>query len=431
MRPHKKKKRSFSLPPLLVKRLKLFFAVVFVLLAWYRPLRESAVAKKIEKESSFTKANISASIGDSLDHGEFPTQADVVTWLGPQRVIVSYTLDDEAQNEMEKIFKTYRPDYGAFVAMDASTGQILALVSYSRYPNAFGNLGLKALFPAASVFKIVTASAAIDRARMTPDSVIPFNGRNHTLYRKNVEEMDPAHWNRKMTLREAFGKSVNTVFGKLGAFFLKPEELEEYAKRFLFNRAIAADLPVEQGKFQLSADDPFAMAELASGFNRIALMSPLQGAMMAAAIANDGEMMEPYLIDSLVSVEDGKEVYHSEPTWISETMTPQSAESVRSLMREVITSGTSRQAFRDFLRKPYNQGIDIGGKTGHLTGELPRGKCDWFVGYARRGKAKIALAALTVNEENWRIKASYVARAFMEHYFASPLDSKHLHAHED
>jgi peptidoglycan glycosyltransferase len=151
--------------------------------------------------------------------------------------------------------------------------------------------------------------------------------------------------------------------------------------------------------------------------------------MMAAAIANDGVMMEPFIVDSLVSEKDGKEVYKSEPTQISETMSPQSAESVRALMRETVTAGTSRPAFRDFMRKPAYAGIDVGGKTGHLKGTDPKGQCDWFVGYARLGKHRIAMAALTVNEHNWRVKSSYIAHSFIEHWFADPLDRKRLHNH--
>jgi len=59
----------------------------------------------------------------------------------------------------------------------------------------------------------------------------------------------------------------------------------------------------------------------------------------------------------------------------------------------------------------------MGGKTGHLTGLSPKGNYDWFVGYATDGKKQVALAALTINEENWRVKASYLGRQFIESYF--------------
>jgi beta-lactamase class D len=69
------------------------------------------------------------------------------------------------------------------------------------------------------------------------------------------------------------------------------------------------------------------------------------------------------------------------------------------------------------LRKSAFQEMEMGGKTGSLRGLSPKGKCDWFVGYVRGEKSRIAVAALTVNEDKWRVKASYLARMFIEEYF--------------
>ena len=89
-------------------------------------------------------------------------------------------------------------------------------------------------------------------AKMTPESVIAFNGRNHTLYRSNVLDSNQHRWTRFMTLREAFGKSVNTVFGRIGAFSVGPERLREYAERFGFDASIPTDLPLQEGHEILS-----------------------------------------------------------------------------------------------------------------------------------------------------------------------------------
>lgn len=339
------------------------------------------------------------------------------------RSSVKYTIEPPLQEEMEKFLDSYHPDYGAFVALDASTGKILSLVSYTHRESKLGNLALRALFPAASVFKVVTATAAIDRHQATADTVVAFNGANHTLYKRNVTEIDTHRWARRMTLREAFAKSVNTVFGRLGVFTVQRPHIEEYARRFLWNETIPTDVPVQSGRFMLPGDDNWALAEVASGYNRVVLMSPLQGAMIAAAIANDGVMMAPYLVDSLNDARLGL-LYGHDMQPISTTMTPASAKEMRELMRETVNHGTSRRWFRTILRRKIYADLDIGGKTGSLEGEHPRGRTEWFVGYVTDGNRKIAMAALTVNEHRWTVKSSSIAAHFIEKVFR-PTDIAH------
>ncbi len=367
-------------------------------------------------EFPISKENLSQALEAALNAGEFPEKIVVQKGWMRYEGNVRYTVDPVLQNKMVKLFKTYRPDYGAFVALDAKTGALLSLVSYSeKYPD-FGNVNLQASFPAASVFKIVTAAAAFERAKLTPESTITFNGANHTLYKRNVSDNRVTRWTRNMTLREAFAKSVNTVFGKVGAFAIKPSDLEEYAARYMFNAQIPSDLPVKPGKFAIDKTDAFHVAEIASGFNRVALMSPLQGALIAASVINEGVIMEPYIVQSLLNPSKGP-LYYARPKVLSEVVSPEVAESLKELMGETVRSGTSRKSFRPYLKKTRNQDLEIGGKTGSLTGLSPRGKYDWFVGYVGDGDQRIALAALTINEETWKIKSSNIARTFIESYF--------------
>lgn len=334
-------------------------------------------------------------------------------------LIVQYSLDSSLQKTMENLFKDYKPDYGAFVAIDAVTGRVLALVSYdgpSRYRPESGqdHLALRASFPSASVFKVVTAAAAIAEKSFSADTVIPYNGRNHTLYRSNVLKENYNRWTRYITLREAFARSVNSVFGKIGVFVLSPESLRDYANRFGFNRKIAGDIPAEEGR-ALIGDDQWAIAEAASGFTRENRMSPLQGALIAAAIVNDGVMMEPWMVGSLHQ-QDGTKVYEALPKVATATVDARTAREMRHLMRETVRRGTSRGSFRRFGRG-LEDTVEVGGKTGSLTGDDPPGKYDWFVGYADSGPTRIAVAALTVHEKFWRVKSSYLARRAFEHYF--------------
>ena len=330
---------------------------------------------------------------------------------------IQYTFDVDLQETMEAMFRTYRPDYGAFVAIDPETGRILSMVSYSLDGDLKENLALRATFPSASVFKVVTASAAIAEHKLSVNSVISFNGRNHTLYRHDILKTNVTRWTRYMTLREAFARSVNTVFGKVGAFSVGPATMRAYAGRFGFDRQIAADLPIQEGHAPIS-EDPWKLAETSSGFTRDNTMSPLQGALIAAAIANDGLMMEPYVVES-VRRADGKDLYVGQPKVSAQTVDPLTAEQIRILMRQTVSNGTSRRSFTRFFRGHFTN-LDVGGKTGSLTGLDPQGKYDWFVGYARAngtGRPAIAIAALTVHKKFWKVKSSYVARKAIEKYF--------------
>ncbi len=348
----------------------------------------------------------------SLAKGEFPDRISI----DGKTADVTYSLDDEAQKHMEALFRHYKPDYGAFVAIDARTGHILTLVSYSRQKNELGNLALKAIFPAASIFKIVTAAAAMDQARLQPMSNISFGGRNHTLYKNQVLK-SRSYGERLMSIKEAFARSVNTVFGKIGVFILKPTELQDYAQKFLFKEAIATEFPLESKAITVDSNEPFRVAEVASGFDRETRLSPLHGALLAATLINDGKLPEPHLIAALKSAE-GKTFYEATDSNLSSPIHPETANQMRELMRETVRNGTARKSFRGIYPRFQKMGIELGGKTGSLTSLTPRGKCDWFVGYGAYPGSNIAVAALTVNVDKWQVKSSYLAREFFDRYYS-------------
>lgn len=371
------------------------------------------------KGFGLTKDKLAQVLGSSAAFYEFPPTIDLdVDSKEKVHAKFQYSFDPKLQKVMENLFQSYGPDYGAFVALDATTGRVLSMVSYSRSKKMTDNLAIRASFPSASVFKVVTATAAIEKHRISGDTVIPFNGRNHTLYRGQILKSNITRWTRYITLREAFARSINTVFGKIGAFTVGSVGLRQYADRFGFNHKINADLPVQEGH-AIIPDDSWGLAESASGYTRENTMSPLQGALIAASVANDGVMMEPYVVES-VAKEDGTVLYSVQPKVAAITMDPSTASEIRSLMKETVLRGTSRGSFRGFFKKAFSF-LDVGGKTGSLTGFDPPGKYDWFVGYADSGSHRIAVAAMTVNEKKWRVKSSYLARRAIESYFAQTL----------
>lgn len=378
-------------------------------------LRKEKSSHVVENERKLTIHQIAQSLKDVNLENTLPSDFILKKDKIEKKVFPEYTLNSTLQDEMVKLFKQYNPDYGAFVAIDAPTGRILSLISYNpNDPQLKGHLALKATFPSASVFKVVTASAAIAEKKLHPDSLISFSGRSHTLYKSQLFKETSNRWTRKMTLKEAFAKSVNTVFGKIGVFNLGPTELKTYADRFGFNRMIESDLPLETGK-AIITEDPFEVAETASGYTLENRMSPLQGALIAATIVNDGVMMTPYIVQRLRDETSNIE-FIGLPKVSANVLDSATTDQMKELFRETVTSGTSKKSFRGFFKGIYSD-IDAGGKTGSLTGDTPKGKYDWYVGYAQKGSSRIAFASLTISKEYWKVKSSYVVRRAMEVYF--------------
>jgi peptidoglycan glycosyltransferase len=395
-----------------------FIFICLISLSIAYSMTKSPVTLPLVKKFYLTKEKVGEALASSASFYQFPAEMEM-SLGGAEKVQtkIHYSFDLKLQKVMEDLFQSYGPDYGAFVAIDATTGRVLSMVSYSRNKIPPGNLALRATFPSASVFKVVTAAAAIESHKISAETIIPFNGRNHTLYRGQILKSNITRWTRFITLKEAFARSINTVFGKIGAFTVGSDGLRQYADRFGFNRKIASDVPIQEGR-ALIPTDSWGLAETASGFTRDNTMSPLQGALIAASVANDGITMEPYVVES-VNRMDGSLLYAVEPKVATVTMDPSTALQIKALMKETVLHGTSRSSFRGFFRKDFSV-LDVGGKTGSLTGLDPRGKYDWFIGYADSGTRKIAVAALTISEKQWRVKSSYLARRAIESFFKDP-----------
>ncbi|MBI3555436.1 MAG: hypothetical protein HY074_04135, partial [Deltaproteobacteria bacterium] len=225
------------------------------------------------------------------------SKADVARILGKRQVTttrieendltVDYSINQRLQETIEQTLKRGKVPYGAFVAMDARTGQVLAMVSHGMKGE---NLGLRASYPAASIFKIITAAAALESHKFTHDSMIPVLGSFHTLYKRNVlkgggitPENSP-RYARLISFEDALAKSVNSVFGKVGLFGVGTDGLRKIAARFQFGKEIPFELPLEQDAVIVpGSEDQFGIAESASGYTRHNTLNPLHGALIAAA----------------------------------------------------------------------------------------------------------------------------------------------------
>ena len=400
-------------------RWALVSAAVFCTSAWPVDLHVTTVSQA--ELWGITKSHFARALAESDSWAAFSPSIDIAAHSQISCCDVNYTIDPELQSAVAALIKRYNPDYAAFVALEPRSGRVLAMYSHMRDGRPPDNLATKASFPAASVIKIVTAAAAIDEGKVRADTVVPYNGKNSSLYKRQVFDHKDNKWTRRVSLRTAFARSVNTVFGRLGVFEVGANGFMEYARRFGFNGSLHADFPVEMGTIEIKAGDDWSLVEAASGYTRNTTMSPMQGAMMAAVVANDGIAVEPFLIQT-ANDEYGIEVYQAGGRDQKQVMTQDTAQQLKLLMRETVRTGSARKSFRGFFKRSKSK-PEVGGKTGSLTGLSPRGKNDWFVGYGRFGDKEIAFAALTINIEKWRVKSAYIARKALETYFKPNRDS--------
>lgn len=391
----------------LAKRAALLSTLLMVCISTYG-LSHMAIAKIGPRK--LEKLQVADLISPYILKNRLPTS---VKFEENEKLDLDYTIDLGMQQYTDGLLKQYRPDFAAVVAMDAATGEILTMSSYTQDKQET-NLNLVATFPAASIFKVVTSAAALDLDKVTARSTIPFSGRSHTLYRRDVMSEQQNRWTRFMSIKDGFALSVNCLFGKLGLFYVGADNLLKYANRYGFNGSIHADFPVPISQAVIPKDIDWSVVEAASGFNRLTTLSPVHGAMLAASIANDGVMMEPYLVKQAKLT--GEVLYSGQPRPVMAMISARANDELRELMSATISSGTSRKSFRKLVRSQKYASARFGGKTGSLTGLNPAGKTEWFVGYVDYKGRKIALASVLVHKKLWRVRASQIASSYFEQY---------------
>jgi hypothetical protein len=201
---------------------------------------------------------------------------------------VFYTIDPELQEHVSKIVAQAQASHVAIVAMNPSTGAVLAIAGKS---NSIEDIEYHAGFPAASLFKVVTAAAAVEHAGIAPHSLIPFRGGNYTLNQANYYP-DERRDQRLMSVGEALGRSCNPVFGHIGVKYLNGQILSRYARQFGFNRSLEFEAPLPESSAWIPQDDLYELSRTSAGFGEVRV-SPIHAATLMSGIANGGMLPRP------------------------------------------------------------------------------------------------------------------------------------------
>jgi len=337
----------------------------------------------------------------------------------------SYTirtqLDMVLQNELIAILSRLRtldrgkPRRIAMVAMDGSTGFIKAMAGFDLAAPG-SNPCIASDYPAASIFKIVTAAGAVDTLGYAPHTPLFFNGQKYTLYKRQLKETRNKYTSR-VTLARAFADSINPVFGKIGMNDLGRKKLNTYAHAFGFNQDPDTDFDFSSGRFAVTESD-YHLAELGCGFNRQTQISPIFGAILVSSILNKGHSLIPRMVDK-IEITDGSQVYNSKKEIYKSPIRPQTARAMIQLMEKTVSSGTAKKAFRGYSRDKVLSQLVIGGKTGSLYNTARTIKYDWFVGFGKKKNSSQSLVVSVVVGHGKYIgtRASTHARTMIKTHF--------------
>ncbi len=347
----------------------------------------------------------------------------------PEKKIAHLTVDPALQRVADDVMTLHHVPEAAVVLMDVQTGKILVYASHvEKGPPR--DLAVEATAPAASVFKIITASALVEQAGATADQRECYSGGEQRLVEKDLVS-DPKRDRWCTTLAGAMGRSLNTVFARLALKHLKPAGLEGTAKALGFGSSLPFDVPV-QPSAEHFPEDPLGFARTAAGFWNTTL-SPLHAAWLSATVARGGEPVRPVLV-SEVAEEGGKVVWTASTGLAQKRAIKQStAEAVTTMMESTVSDGTSYRAFHDPKGQAFLPNVGVAGKTGTLTDPTNGRFYTWFTGFAPSrpiliadGDApasapprQVSIGVLVVNQPTWTIKANVLAREVLRAYFAA------------
>jgi peptidoglycan glycosyltransferase len=377
--------------------------------AWFRS-RQAAPPPKVEaiKQPAAGSFETACLLFDSAT-----TVGDRFTALTTGGETVQYSIQGDLQKRVHDFMARGQVPYGVFVAIEPSSGRILAMTAYSSVDAPWARSAFFDLYPMASLFKIITASAALETKRMTPETVVEFRGRP---YSENPRYWDisPKGGNNRMDVTHAMGKSINPVYGRVASDLAGKASVMDLVRRFGFNQTLLTGTPAKASRAGEPQSD-HGLKLMGAGLDHEVKISPLHAAVIMAAIANSGLMMSPSLTDRVVDGKGAVKETHT-PRELRRLVSPETAASLTRMLSSTVTTGTSRRAFHDRRGRPRLD-VNIAAKTGSIDGRDPKGHYSWFAAFAPIREPRIALVALVINQDRWRIKATQVGEQALEEFF--------------
>jgi peptidoglycan glycosyltransferase len=322
---------------------------------------------------------------------------------GAAEMRLRYTLHPDLSEAVWKALERGRFALAHVVVMDPRTGAILAYASTdpARFPP-------DKTYPAASLVKVITAAATLDRAPQTAHETCHFVGSPWRLTRDRLRS--PKTGNRA-DMRKALATSNNQCFARWAVHRVGPSALLGAIDRFGMLTAPALGHP--SGRADTPSDE-LALGELGSGLDGLQI-TPLHAAQLAATLA-EGRLVKPRWVAAAWNAEGQRvAVPGIEPS--RQVLTPALAAQLRGWLVDTTVRGTARRAFRVRGGRPALPGIAVAGKTGSLNGTDPKGHYEWFIGVAPAEAPTLAIATVAVQGPRWWWSASQLAAEVLRSAF--------------
>lgn len=333
-------------------------------------------------------------------------------WVG------ELTTDIGLQKAATRILNRGKVPFGAVVVLDVATGDVLAMAdrfdeTHEIAPKLAADgpphLALRALAPAASIFKVITGAGLLETG-VSSRREYPFLPAKRRLYEKHLTRLGAGA--PKSDLGDALAKSNNGFIARMADKHLTREDLSIMAQRFGFGRVVPFALLTDASTARVPRNR-LERARMAAGFWHTRL-TPLHGALIATAVAGDGTMPQPRLVRQLKGPDD-RVVDAPDRAPFTTAMTPKQAKKMRQMMARTTRTGTGRRAWKKWPKSLA--GITVGGKTGSLAKREPYTYYTWFVGFAPAENPQIAIAVMVGNGELWWQRATDIARDTLAWYF--------------
>ena len=344
-------------------------------------------------------------------------KADTFSYKGTA-MEATYAADSLLNARAQVYLERYRPETGVILISDLKSGQILALgerenTVLSNKPHlAFG-----AGYPAASLVKILTASAALEcNSKFITDS-IPQWGSYHTLYRSQLH-LDRPGRQAKISLEKAFAKSVNPAFGLLG-LSMGANTMRNQAMKFGFNKNQYPSF-IAMSKIDFP-DSGFSLAEASCGFTPKTTISPWHALEIARGAGDDGRLKSTTLIKSIRDLSTGKIIAYPQNAGDA-FLSTENLPKLQALMQATVREGTARKGFHASFNASRLEKIEVGGKTGSLDGIETPGRFDWFIGYVKlkdEPSRGLAITIMLVHREYSSIHGSALAALLIRDWLIS------------
>ena len=317
---------------------------------------------------------------------------------------LALTLEPRLQREVASLLRSSHAMEAGAVVIEVATGRILAWASLDPAGRDMVSLPYA---PPASIFKIVTATALLDRAHVPVQARQCYVGGERTVRLADLRPNGAGAGVRCETLQTALGYSRNLVVAGLARRYLDAEAMTATAQLLGLGGDIPIDVQVGRGWVQVPSDEE-GLARAAAGFGA-GRISPLEAAYMMTIIARGGSRPALHLL---------QQPGLSAPADAGAAMRASTAQALTRMLEVTVREGTCAKVFRDERGGRYLGRMHVAAKTGTLARGTPNRLYSWFTGFAPSEHPEIAVAVMLANQAHWWQKGNQVGRDILRAWFS-------------